>query len=148
MSRYRLVIAKLVALVVMAVIVAAYGNWAFGVAREEEVVRQQEADALAQSGPGPYAKDGVFQGSAEGYGGTVVTEVTIGNGWITSVEVVEAKDEDAPWLEMVEVLPERILEAQTSSIDVVSGATFTSTGILNGVTEALIASMEGASRGH
>lgn len=147
MARYRLTLTKLVTLVAMAAIIAAYGNWAFGVAREEEVVRQQEADALAQSGPGPYAQDGVFSGAAEGYGGAVVTEVTIGNGWITSVEVVEAKDEDAPWLEMVEVLPGRILEAQTSSIDVVSGATFTSTGILNGVTQALMASMEGASHG-
>ena len=45
---------------------------------------------------------------------------------------------------MASVLPARILEAQTPSIDVVSGATFTSTGILNGATEALIESMGGA----
>ena len=144
MSRYRLTIAKALALAAVVAVVAAYDAWAYGAADADAAAREQMSAALLSSGPGPYATDGVFSGTAEGYGGPVTTQVTVENGWITAVEVVDASQEDEAWLEMASVLPERILEAQTPSIDVVSGATFTSTGILNGATEALIESMGGA----
>ncbi|MCI8468017.1 MAG: FMN-binding protein [Eggerthellaceae bacterium] len=144
MSRYRFVLAKALALAAVIAILAAYDSWALGAAEADSAAKEQMAAALVSSGPGPYATDGVFSGTAEGYGGPVTTQVTVENGWITAVDIVDASLEDEAWLEMASVLPARILEAQTPSIDVVSGATFTSTGILNGATEALIESMGGA----
>lgn len=124
------------------IILAAYALWAAEAAEADARVREQIAEARAAASRGPYAADGVFEGSAEGYGGEVVMQVTIGNGWITEVAILDASHEDEPWLEMVVGLPDRIIEAQTPNVDVVSGATFTSVGMLNGVTEALIKSME------
>lgn len=143
MSRYRLTIAKAVALAAVVAVVAAYDAWAYGAADADAAAREQMSAALLSSGPGPYATDGVFSGTAEGYGGPVTTEVTVENGWITAVDILDASKEDDAWLEMAIVLPDRVLDAQTPSIDVVSGATFTSLGILNGVTDALIDSMGG-----
>lgn len=140
---YRFVIVKALAVVALGVILGGYNAWAWGAAQADAQAREQKAAALVASGPGPYATDGVFSGTAEGYGGPVTTQVTVENGWIVAVDIVDASLEDEAWLEMAEVLPERIKEAQTPSIDVVSGATFTSTGILNGATEALLESMEG-----
>ena len=70
-------------------------------------------------------------------------QVTIANGYIDAVEIVDASSEDKAWLDMAVVLPKRIVKAQSTDIDIVSGATYTSVGILNGATEALRKSMAG-----
>ena len=70
--------------------------------------------------------------------------VVVKGGYIEDVSIVDASSEDQAWLDMAVVLPERIVKAQTTDIDIVSGATYTSVGILNGATEALRKSAEGA----
>ena len=92
---------------------------------------------------GPYATDGAFLGSAQGYGGTVTVRVTVDNGYIEQVDIVSAENEDAPYLDQTRRLLTDVVNANTSSVDTVSGATFTSAGILNGVTEALQKSTAG-----
>lgn len=144
LHRHQYTAAKALSLVAIVVTLGLYNIWAVDAAAADALARDQIAEAERASAVGPYATDGVFAGSAEGYGGTVTTQVTIEGGWIVAVEIVDASQEDEAWLDMAQVLPERIIEAQTSGIDVVSGATFTSTGILNGVTEALQKSMEGS----
>lgn len=82
-------------------------------------------------------KDGEYTGSAEGYGGTVTMKVTVKNGSITDISPLSHSGEDAAYWDMaVSVIP-AMVEAQTSDVDTVSGATFSSTGIINAVTEAL-----------
>lgn len=137
-------IAKALALICMLAILAGYNIWATNTAQADTALKEEAANALRSSGTGPYPTDGSFTGSAQGYGGIVTSEVTVENGWISEVNILDATSEDAAWLDMAMVLPDRIVEAQTPNIDVVSGATFTSTGILNGVTEALIESMNAA----
>lgn len=134
----------MLSLILVIAILAAYNIWAVNTADADAAVTQDALEARISASKGPYATDGTFEGSAQGYGGIVTTATTVENGWISNVEIVDASSEDAAWLDMASVLPERIVEAQTPSIDVVSGATFTSTGILNGVTEALIESMSKA----
>lgn len=142
-ARWRYAAAKTLSAIAIIAMLMAYNAWATDAARSDAEAREQIAEATRASATGPYAADGVFTGSAEGYGGTVTMQVTIENGWIAACEILDASHEDQAWLDMAIVLPERIVEAQTPNIDVVSGATFTSTGILNGVTEALQQSMAG-----
>lgn len=144
MPRMRYAAAKAISLAAIIAVLFAYQVWATETAEADALAREQMAQATRANATGPYATDGVFVGSAEGYGGEVTMQVTVENGWIADVEILDASHEDRAWLDMAEVLPERVVEAQTPNIDVVSGATFTSTGILNGVTEALQQSMEGS----
>ena len=80
--------------------------------------------------------DGVHRGSAEGFGGTLVLDVTVEGGKITAIEIVETSE--TPFIAdtaFKELIP-AIIEAQ-GPVDVVSGATFTSRAVENAVRDAL-----------
>lgn len=82
-------------------------------------------------------KDGTYTGEADGYGGTIQVEVTLASDEITSIDVVSAPGEDSAYLSQAESVIDSILSAQSTDVDTVSGATFSSTGILNAVDDAL-----------
>ena len=82
-------------------------------------------------------KDGTYEGEGQGFGGKVVVEVTIESGEITCIEVKEAEKEDSAYLEMAKDIIEDIIDAQSADVDTISGATFSSTGIREAVTQAL-----------
>lgn len=107
----------------------------------ETVKRQEERQEEEQPGEGssdasPY-EDGEFEGSAQGFGGLITVNVTIENGMLTDITIVSAANEDRAYLEMASAIVNEILEKQTDQVDTVSGATFSSTGIRNAVTDAL-----------
>lgn len=105
----------------------------------ESMENQQEApagDAEPATEEGGY-KDGTYEGSAEGYGGQIQVSVTIQDGEIAAVDILSAPGEDAAYLSSAEAVIQSVLDAQTTEVDTVSGATFSSTGILNAVTQAL-----------
>ncbi len=81
--------------------------------------------------------DGCWTGEAQGFGGTITVEVTVETGSISGIEIVSADGEDGAYLSMAESIIPQIIEAQTSEVDTVSGATFSSTGIRDAVAEAL-----------
>lgn len=82
-------------------------------------------------------KDGTYTGEAEGYGGTIQVEVTLAGDEITSINVVSAPGEDSAYLSQAESVINSVISSQSTDVDTVSGATFSSTGILNAVDEAL-----------
>ena len=82
-------------------------------------------------------KDGTYTGEAEGYGGTIQVEVTLAGDEIKSINVVSAPGEDSAYLSQAESVINSVISAQSTDVDTVSGATFSSTGILNAVDEAL-----------
>ena len=82
-------------------------------------------------------KDGTYTGEAQGYGGTIQVEVRLSGDEITSINVVSAPGEDSAYLSQAESVIDSIIGAQSTDVDTVSGATFSSTGILNAVDEAL-----------
>lgn len=96
-------------------------------------VRKQMADAENAS---PYV-DGVYEGVAEGFGGPVSVEVTIDGGDITDIRLLDVSGEDPAYLTQVESLLDQMLLTQGVNVDTISGATFTSKGLINAVTEAL-----------
>ncbi len=84
----------------------------------------------------PYP-DGVYTGSSRGYGGTVKVQVTMENGSITDVQILDASHETAAFLKRAKRLVNAVLDAQTWEVDAVSEATYTSRGILGAVRNAL-----------
>lgn len=81
--------------------------------------------------------DGTYEGEGTGFGGPVDVKVTIKNGQINNIEIISAESEDGTYLETAKGVIPKILEAQTAEVDVMSGATFSSTGIKEAVSDAL-----------
>ena len=84
----------------------------------------------------PYA-DGVYVGSSRGYGGAVRVQVTMENGSITEVEILDASHETKQFLRRAKRLLTTVVESQSWEVDAISEATYTSRGILGAVQNAL-----------
>lgn len=82
-------------------------------------------------------KDGAYTGSAQGFGGAITVQVTLANDEITDIQVTSAPGEDSAYLSQGEGVLSSIISAQSTDVDTVSGATFSSTGIINAVVDAL-----------
>ena len=94
-----------------------------------------EVETLVQ-GTGNYP-DGVYTGSAQGYGGTITVQVTVVGGQITAIEILSAPGETASFFSRAKGVIDRILAAQTWEVDAISGATYSSDGIKAAVENAL-----------
>ncbi len=82
-------------------------------------------------------QDGTYEGEAEGFGGIIRVSVDILNGRISEVSIMSSDGETPEYMNNARRLLQEICEKQTTHIDVVSGATFSSNGILNAVKNAL-----------
>ena len=83
-------------------------------------------------------QDGIYTGSAEGFGGVLTVEVTIESELITNIEVISHNEVGSQFYSpAIEQIPNDIMDAQTISVDSVSGSTYTSVGIKNAVADAL-----------
>ena len=82
-------------------------------------------------------KNGTFEGSGTGYVGTITVQVTLEDDTITAVSVVSAPGEDSAYLSQGENVINSIISEQSTDVDTISGATFSSTGILEAVNDAL-----------
>ncbi len=82
--------------------------------------------------------DGIFEGSARGFRrGTTTVSITIKDDVITDIEIISNGD-DAPFFNRAcDIIISEILELQDTDVDAVSGATFSSNGIMNAVADAL-----------
>lgn len=90
----------------------------------------------ADGADSPYA-DGTYTGEAQGYGGTVAVELTVENGKITDLTITSAEKENTAYLDAASAVIDSILEQQSTDVDTVSGATFSSNGILHAAEDAL-----------
>ena len=82
-------------------------------------------------------KDGTFTGSASGYHGTVKVSVTIKNNKIKSIKILENHDDAAYFNRAKGILLPLMIKKQSTNVDSVSGATFSSNGIIKAVRNAL-----------
>jgi uncharacterized protein with FMN-binding domain len=81
-------------------------------------------------------KDGTYTGSGIGYVGTIQVAVTIRNGAIATIQITKHR-EDQPYMRNAMALVPRIIRTQGVKVDTVTGATYTSRGIINAVKDAL-----------
>ncbi len=84
----------------------------------------------------PYA-DGVYTGSAQGYGGLITVQVTMEGGRITDIQILDASHETVSFFNRAKTLVETVLTRQSWEVDTVSGATYSSRGILGAIQNAL-----------
>lgn len=81
-------------------------------------------------------KDGTYYGTGKGFAGTMKVKVDIAGGKIASISIVSTKDGDS-YVKSASSLIDTIVEKQSTNVDTVSGATFSSRGIIAAVRSAL-----------
>lgn len=96
-------------------------------------ILQAEAEAEEEDG----LHDGIYEGSALGFGDTITVAVTIQDGKMTDISVLDASGEDRPYYNQSLPVLDKILSLQSTEVDTVSGATLTSEGLIEAVNDAL-----------
>jgi uncharacterized protein with FMN-binding domain len=125
-------------------LVVSFSMWA-SEAQAKDALTEEQNEAIERAlSRGSFPCDGTFEGQAEGFGGPICVSVTVDNGYLDTIEIVSAEKEDEAWLnEAVATIP-AMLKQQTTNVDVVSGATYSSVGIINATKAALANAQEEA----
>lgn len=82
-------------------------------------------------------KDGTYTGSGKGFGGTISVKVTVKDGKISAIDVTSASGETASYFSKAKGIIPKMISGQTTNVDVASGATYSSNGIITAVRNAL-----------
>lgn len=83
-------------------------------------------------------KDGTYTGVADGYGPDLTVSVTVAGNVITDVQIVSHNEVgEKHYGVAIEAIPAAIVAQQTPVVDTISGATYTSNGVMQAVINAL-----------
>ena len=105
---------------------------------EETEVENTEAAAVLD---GAFdLADGTYEGSANGFSGKIKVSVVIKNQTIRSINILSNSDDEAFFNRAKEGVTASIIAKQSTDVDTVSGATYSSRGIINAVKDALSSS--------
>ncbi len=85
---------------------------------------------------GAYA-DGVYTGSGTGFRGTTTASVTVSGGSITDITVTSYQDDDRFFHQAQNSIIAAVIANQSTSVSTVSGATFSSNGLIEAISNAL-----------
>ena len=119
------------------------GNIAGTVSAERQIAAvSASVSAVESATAGPYT-DGTYNGSAEGYRGTTKLQVTIAGGYMTNIQVLSTGDDLQFFNQARATVIPAMLQSQSVDVDTVSGATFSSFGIIDAVVDALSSAITG-----
>lgn len=114
-------------------------NGVTGKSKQESTSESESDSSLAEIAAAQDAsayKDGTYYGTGKGFAGTMKVKVDISGGKIASISIVSTKDGDS-YVKRASSLLDTIVEKQSTNVDTVSGATFSSRGIIAAVRSAL-----------
>ncbi|MCI2049356.1 MAG: 4Fe-4S binding protein [Lachnospiraceae bacterium] len=98
---------------------------------------ETQAVASTSSGVASQIADGTYTGTGTGLRGTTTVQVTVAGGQITDISVVSYEDDQQFFSRASSTVIDEILQQQDVSVDAVSGATYSSNGIMEAVADAL-----------
>ena len=82
-------------------------------------------------------KNGTYEGTGMGFGGEITVSVTVADGKVAEITVLSADGEDPAYYDQALAVLDEIVSAQSTEVDTVSGATFSSTGLIDAAADAL-----------
>ena len=107
------------------------------VSNSEEPTKDNKSEGTDTKEPSSIYKDGTYEGSAKGFrDGVTTVSVVIKNGEIEDIQIVSHGD-DAPFIEKSMPVIAEMIKTQSTDVDAVSGATYSSVGIKDAVAAAL-----------
>lgn len=146
----KLFLTRIINVLLIAVVLLVYQQQATARIRAVEECEEQNAAVMSgKAGPaaalfsntheeaGGSDQDGSYRGTGTGFSGDLTVEVTVEDAKITDVSIVDSAD-DSEYLDKASALLDEIVENQgIDGIDAVSGATFSSNGILDAFRDAM-----------
>ncbi|NLY53375.1 MAG: FMN-binding protein [Firmicutes bacterium] len=81
--------------------------------------------------------DGVYEGTGQGFGGAIKVQVEVKDGAITNIQVLSHSETDGISAPALNQIPQSVIDQQSVKVDTVSGATYTSKGLLEAINAAL-----------
>ncbi len=88
-----------------------------------------------------YAKEKTVFGTAKGFGGELTVSVTLDEQKIIAVKIEKHNETPGVGTHAIEALPAIIIEKNSTKVDVISGASYTSRAIIEAVNNAIESSM-------
>ena len=113
--------------------------------KKEETKEKKEEKKTAAKGAFDL-EDGVYKGTGTGYAGDITVSVQIKDKQIVSIDILSSSD-DAAFFSRAKAVIDKIIEGQTLDVDTVSGATFSSRGIISAVKNALTGEKDNSTTG-
>jgi len=128
--------------VAMATMLGVYGitNFSANALTNSGMISNQTevSSSVASNSTSQNYKDGTYTGSGQGFhGGITKVSVTIADGKITKIEILSNGDTPQYFERVSGTITKEILSKQSTSVDTVSGATYSSKGIISAVKDAL-----------
>lgn len=108
--------------------------------KAEEKRRKEEEKALADEQARLAAAkyiDGIYEGEGFGFGGEIRVKVTVKDGEIYTIDVTEHSGEDDEYFRLAIGMIDKIIEENDPEVDVVTGSTFSSEGLLEAINSAI-----------
>lgn len=123
----------------------------YAATQEETPVKKEEAkdkkEEKKTAAKGSFdLEDGVYKGTGTGYAGDITVSVQIKDKQIVSIDILSSSD-DAAFFSRAKAVIDKIIEGQTLDVDTVSGATFSSRGIISAVKNALTGEKDNSTTG-
>ena len=112
---------------------------------KEETKEKKEEKKTAAKGSFDL-EDGVYKGTGTGYAGDITVSVQIKDKQIVSIDILSSSDDEA-FFSRAKAVIDKIIEGQTLDVDTVSGATFSSRGIISAVKNALTGEKDNSTTG-
>lgn len=105
---------------------------------DDESITQINKNELEDNIENYNLNDGIYEGRANGFGPNLVLNVTVKDNKIKEIEIISHNERNESYygLPMKEI-PKSIIKHQTLDVDAISGATYTSNGIMDAVKDAL-----------
>lgn len=113
--------------------------------KKEETKEKKEEKKTAAKGSFDL-EDGVYKGTGTGYAGDITVSVQIKDKQIVSIDILSSSDDEA-FFSRAKAVIDKIIEGQTLDVDTVSGATFSSRGIISAVKNALTGEKDNSTTG-
>lgn len=82
-------------------------------------------------------KDGIYIGSSEGKNGEIKVKVTVKDGRIHNIEILSHSDTENLFEIVYKKIISAVYEKQSAEVEIVSGATLTSNGLIRAIGNAL-----------
>lgn len=109
-----------------------------GSGNQSSTKKKQPSHKHDSSLDGSSFRDGVYTGTGTGFNGKITVSVTVSGGRITKITIIKNEGDDKPYLDKASKgVIRRIISAQNTKVDAVSGATYSSSGIIEAVEKAL-----------
>ena len=103
----------------------------------EDNTKPSEGNETEQPAENEIYKDGTYEGRGEGHNGPIKVKVTVAGEKITAIEVLEQVETEVIYKAAEQPVIQAMIEANSVTVDTITGATKSSEGIMEAVQDAL-----------